>query len=89
MKINEAYECLSDSDRRRIYYEEHAYRESIAEFIGKSSPGLRTLMEVGKSIWSRIPTDERNTFLYELGKYLSNKDDLQRDMTLIFNHKGM
>ena len=88
MRINEAYEVLSDPEKRVLYQEEYVHEVSMAELMERCSKSLQSLMSVCKKIWINIPKDNKSEFIREVNAYFSNKDDLQSDFALIFSHKG-
>lgn len=87
MQINEAYETLSDYDRRNEYLNTYQRRESATELMTRTSTALQSLLKLSKKMWEDLPPSDRQEFVYELKQYLSNKEDIQHDATLIFNNK--
>ena len=89
MQINEAYETLSDYDRRNEYLDIYYGHESVTELMTRSSTALQTLLKLSKKMWEDVPQNDRQEFVFELKRYITNKDDLQHDANLIFNNKNM
>ena len=81
MRINEAYETLSDYDRRNEYFNTYHRRESMTELMTRSSTALQSLLKLSRKMWEDLPQSDRQEFVYELKQYLSNKDNVQHDAT--------
>lgn len=89
IKINEAYETLSDYDKRNEYMKTYNNHETMSELMARSSTALQSLLKLGKKMWEDLPHTDRQELIYELQQYVSNKDDMQHDATLIFNNKNV
>ena len=89
IKINEAYETLSDYDKRNEYMKTYYNHETMSELMARSSTALQSLLKLGKKMWEDLPHTDRQELIYELQQYVSNKDDMQHDATLIFNNKNV
>lgn len=89
MKINEAYEYLSDHEKRLTYKAERANQVNYSELITKTSPELQNLLNQVNRIWNSIQLNDRNTFILALKEYFTNKDAVNKDISLLFHYNGV
>ena len=82
MKINEAYENLTDSEKRRRYRFQQENLSSLAHVLNNTSPLFQNLFRQATQLWNSIPLLEKNSLMKNIADYWKS-ESVNKDIALL------